>query len=79
MAARRIYQVSPPPPARNSWAVLICEDLARQEPAAELIRAVGSNLVIALLMDGPQLNNRWPARYAAVGLSPHRNLRKAAS
>jgi hypothetical protein len=49
-----------------TWAVLICEDLARQEPAAELIRAVGPNLLIALLMDGPQLTNRWPARYAAV-------------
>jgi hypothetical protein len=49
-----------------TWAVLICEDLARQEPAAELIRAVGPNLLIALLMDGPQLSNRWPARYAAV-------------
>jgi hypothetical protein len=47
-------------------AVLICEDLARQEPAADLIRAVGPNLLIALLMDGPQLANRWPARYAAV-------------
>jgi hypothetical protein len=46
--------------------VLICEDLARQDPAADLIRAVGPNLVIALLMDGPQLNSRWPARYASV-------------
>ena len=39
---------------------------AEPEPAAELIRAVGPNLLIALLMDGPQLSNRWPARYAAV-------------
>jgi hypothetical protein len=46
--------------------VLICEDLARQDPAAELVRAVGPNLLVALLMDGPQLANRWPARYAAV-------------
>lgn len=45
---------------------LICEDLARQEPVAEVIRAVGPNLVIALLMDGPQLRNRWSARYASV-------------
>jgi hypothetical protein len=45
---------------------LICEDLARQDPVGELIRAVGPNLVIALLMDGPQLTNRWSARYAAV-------------
>lgn len=45
---------------------LICEDLARQEPVAELVRSVGPNLVVALLMDGPQLPNRWSARYAAV-------------
>lgn len=50
----------------TTWSVLICEDLARQDPAAELIRAVGPNLLIALLMDGPQLTTRWPARYAAV-------------
>lgn len=49
-----------------TWSALICEDLARQDPAAELVRAVGPNLLIALLMDGPQLPNRWPARYAAV-------------
>jgi hypothetical protein len=47
-----------------TWCALICEDLARQEPAAEVVRAVGPNLVIALLMDGPQLIKRWPARYA---------------
>ncbi len=45
---------------------LICEDLARQDPISELVRAVGPNLVIALLMDGPQLSSRWPARYATV-------------
>jgi hypothetical protein len=47
-------------------SVLICEDLARQEPASEIVRAVGPNLVIALLMDGPQLRNRWPSHYAGV-------------
>lgn len=46
--------------------MLVCEDLARQDPAADLIRAVGPNLLIALLMDGPQLSGRWPARYASV-------------
>jgi hypothetical protein len=46
-------------------SVLICEDLARPDPVGDLIRAVAPNLVIALLMDGPQLKNRWPARYAA--------------
>lgn len=53
----------------NHWltaSVLICEDLARQEPVSEVVRAVGPNLVIALLMDGPQLGTRWPARYATV-------------
>jgi predicted amidohydrolase len=53
----------------NLWitaSVLICEDLARQEPVSELVRSVGPNLVIALLMDGPQLDFRWPARYATV-------------
>jgi len=53
----------------GSWlttCVLICEDLARQDPVTEVIRAVGPNLVFALLMDGPQLRNRWPSRYASV-------------
>lgn len=45
---------------------LVCEDLARQEPVAEIVRAVGPNLLIALLMDAPQLPARWPARYATV-------------
>jgi len=45
---------------------LICEDLARQDPVADVVRSVGPNLVIALLMDGPQLSNRWSARYASV-------------
>ena len=45
---------------------LICEDLARPEPIANLVRAVGPNLVIALLMDGPQLAKRWPGRYGTV-------------
>jgi hypothetical protein len=49
-----------------TWSVLVCEDLARQDPAADLIRAVGPNLLIALLMDGPQLSGRCPARYASV-------------
>ena len=49
-----------------SLTVLICEDLARNDPAMSVIRAVGPNLVVALLMDGPQLSVRWPARYATV-------------
>jgi hypothetical protein len=46
--------------------VLICEDLARADPAMSVIRSVGPNLVVALLMDGPQLGVRWPGRYATV-------------
>ncbi|MEL7311896.1 MAG: hypothetical protein AAFN07_10320 [Pseudomonadota bacterium] len=45
---------------------LVCEDLARQDPAAGILRSVGPNLVIALLMDGPQLEKRWSAKYASV-------------
>lgn len=45
---------------------LICEDLARQDPIADLIRAVGPSLVITVLMDGPQKMDRWPSRYAGV-------------
>jgi hypothetical protein len=37
-----------PQSPHNTWSVLICEDLARQDPAADLIRAVGPNLLIAL-------------------------------
>ncbi|MCF5874040.1 hypothetical protein [Aeromonas veronii] len=45
---------------------LICEDLARQEPVAQAVRAVGPNLVVSLLLDGPQIAQRWPGKYAAV-------------
>src|SRR4029077_198591 len=33
---------------------LICDNLARHDPVGELVRSVGPNLVMALLMDGPQ-------------------------
>lgn len=46
--------------------VLICEDLSRPDPVVETVRAVGPNLVIALLLDGPQLATRWSSRYATV-------------
>jgi hypothetical protein len=49
-----------------TFGVLVCEDLARQEPVSRLVRAVAPNLLIALLMDGPQIAKRWPARYASV-------------
>lgn len=45
---------------------LICEDLARQEPVASIVRSVGPNLVLVPLMDGPQLPHRWSARYSSV-------------
>ncbi len=45
---------------------LICEDLARNDPCQELVRGIGPNFVVALLMDGPQRRDRWPARYATV-------------
>lgn len=45
---------------------LICEDLARQDPVSDIVRAIGPNLVVAILMDGPQMTSRWPARYATV-------------
>ncbi len=48
------------------FSVLICEDLARPDPVGDLVRAVGPNLVIALLQDGPQMNARWPGRFAGV-------------
>ena len=47
---------------------LICEDLARADPCQAAIRAVGPNLLIALLMDGPQIKGRWSERYA-MGLA----------
>jgi hypothetical protein len=49
-----------------TFSLLICEDLARQDPVADILRAVGPNLIIALLMDGPQLQGRWSGRYATV-------------
>jgi hypothetical protein len=45
---------------------LVCEDLARLEPVAELVRSVGPSLVVTLLLDGPQLSSRWTARYASI-------------
>ncbi|PXW74352.1 hypothetical protein C7451_10813 [Blastomonas natatoria] len=52
--------------AGTSLTVLICEDLARADPCQSVVRAIGPNLLIALLMDGPQLPSRWPGHYAGV-------------
>lgn len=46
-------------------SVLICEELARSDPCHEILRAVAPNLIVALLLDGPQLRSRWPAQYAS--------------
>lgn len=48
----------------STYAALICEDLARTDPCHELVRALGPHLIFVLLMDGPQLPHRWPARSA---------------
>lgn len=50
----------------TTLTTLICEDLARVDPCQAVIRAIGPTLLIALLMDGPQIIQRWPGRYASV-------------
>jgi hypothetical protein len=45
---------------------LICQDLAENDEIAQLIRSVGPTAVVTVLLDGPQLNSRWSARYASV-------------
>jgi hypothetical protein len=45
---------------------LVCEDLAQSDEVADVIRAVGPTIVVAPLLDGPQLSSRWAARYAGV-------------
>jgi hypothetical protein len=52
--------------AELTLAALVCEDLAQNDDVAELIRSVGPTCVLTLLLDGPQLNSRWAARYASV-------------
>jgi hypothetical protein len=50
----------------SCFTTLICEDLARVDPGQKVLRAIGPNLVFALLMDGPQLRSRWPGRSCSV-------------
>lgn len=50
----------------SCFTTLICEDLARVDPGQRVLRAVGPNIVFALLMDGPQLVSRWPGRSCSV-------------
>lgn len=49
-----------------TMAAVVCEDLARIDGVAELLRSVGPTLVVTLLLDGPQLASRWTSRYAGV-------------
>lgn len=49
-----------------TFSCLICEDLARQDPAGRIVRTIGPNLLFSLLLDGPQLKQRWSSRYAAI-------------
>lgn len=50
----------------STFTSMICEDLARSDPCHDIVRSIGPNLLFALLMDGPQKQNRWPARYAST-------------
>lgn len=45
---------------------LICEDLARLDEVSDLLRRLGPTIIIAVLLDGPQLAGRWSSRYASV-------------
>lgn len=47
-------------------AALVCEDLSQIDNVAEVMRSVGPTGVLTPLLDGPQLNSRWAARYASV-------------
>ena len=48
----------------STFTSVICEDIARVDPGMSMLRALGPNLVFALLMDGPQIASRWPGAYA---------------
>lgn len=49
----------------SAFGVMICEDLARSEPAHDVFRALGANIIFGLLFDGPQTKSRWSSKYAA--------------
>ena len=59
-------------------AAVVCEDLARLDGVAELLRSVGPTLVMTLLLDGPQLASRWTSRYAGVLADEPRLIRQYA-
>ena len=39
---------------------------ASSSSLADVVRRVGPSLVVAVLLDGPQLTSRWPSRYSSV-------------
>jgi hypothetical protein len=51
---------------RATTTPLICEDLARTDEVIDFLRRIGPSLVVTVLLDGPQLGNRWSSRYATV-------------
>ncbi|WP_417681666.1 hypothetical protein [Roseibium sp.] len=55
----------------SAFCGVVCEDLARSEPCHEIIRSVGPNLLFGLLMDGPQIEQRWGAKYASLFAADH--------
>jgi hypothetical protein len=52
--------------AELTLVTLVCQDLASSDELAALIRSVGSTVVFAVLLDGPQLTSRWAALYGSV-------------
>lgn len=56
---------------KSAFCGVVCEDLARSEPCHEIIRSVGPNLLFGLLMDGPQIEQRWGAKYASFFAADH--------
>jgi hypothetical protein len=52
--------------AGATLCALVCEDLARVDPVQPVLRSVGPNLVVAVLMDGAQIERRWSGRYATA-------------
>jgi len=51
---------------RITIAPLVCEDLASLDEVADHLRRIGPGLVVAALLDGPQLATRWPGRYSGI-------------
>jgi hypothetical protein len=51
---------------RITTAPMVCEDLASLDEVADHVRRIGPSLVVAVLLDGPQLTARWPSRYSSI-------------